>query len=648
MNLYCLQPFLKKLPIWALSLTVVASLSAQSVVYQEAGGVVVVEAETMALVSPWTVASSVSGYQGTGYLRGGQDSFATPGIAVMEFTFTVQTSGRYQINWRSRVGRGSEITEHNDSWARLTDDGGNSLAPVSNSNVKAGDEWYKLYVNNLNWDYETSNKDNDPKSVSWNLTAGQTYKFQISTRSEDHLIDRMVLWSHQLHSYANKVTGEDTDDSALNALPVSSTDEVDPPDPPDPMGTVLFIRGGDNTTGFLSGADTELASDITNTSTSNNNHGWGDLADLLEANGFETEQLIEGPSTSPAPIDFQTLDLSQYAVIVLGSNNADYAPGGDSSRIDAIEDFVRSGGGLLLISDANFGDSWSAASDSDQPFLDRFGIIANQDIDTYISARASGDYLIADHPILTDVDEFDGQGVTAFSIGTPVPGVSTQIIVKAEQNVRRNDSSAGGTIEPATANDGALVVALAGGGRVAGHYDPNTFFNTNGAGTNLTRLDNSTYALNLFTWLASGTAPEVDADSQELFTLLNFNEVDRALPEVSGDDANADGDRFTNGAEYILGLDPWQPDFAAPASLAPAAGSNFTLGFTVRKDLATGYAVELEQTDDLTTELPWDVITLGGSLTRQENTTGFWDYSLSVNPAALGDQTFWRLSFVFP
>lgn len=116
---------------------------------------------------------------------------------------------------------------------------------------------------------------------------------------------------------------------------------------------VLFIRGGSGTTTLFGGS----LSDINHFSTSLGNSGWGGLANLLDANGFSTTQLIEGPSTSPSPINLHTLDLTQYGVIVFGSNNADYAPGGDEVRIDAIEDFVRQGGGVLFISDATFGST---------------------------------------------------------------------------------------------------------------------------------------------------------------------------------------------------------------------------------------------------------------------------------------------------
>lgn len=273
-------------------------------------------------------------------------------------------------------------------------------------------------------------------------------------------------------------------------------------------------------------------------------------------------------------------------------------------------------------------------------------MVVNHDIGTYNSARSSGDYLVADHPTLSGIDEIKGQGVTAFSPGTPVPGVSTTIIVRGEDDVRRNDSSAGGTVEAATANDGALVVALAGGGRVAGHYDPNTFFNANGAGTNITQFDNSAYALSLFELLAGGTLAEEDADTKDIFTLLNFNEDDRDNPSISGDTANIDGDAYINAVEYILGLDPWSADQVEPLAIEES-GTDFLLKFTVIQDLASGYGVELFQTDDLQTVAPWNSIDLN-TLTKVEGSTGFWDYTLTADPGVVGDFSFWRLNFLMP
>ncbi|MEM8739374.1 MAG: hypothetical protein AAGG38_13005 [Planctomycetota bacterium] len=309
-------------------------------------------------------------------------------------------------------------------------------------------------------------------------------------------------------------------------------------------GKVLFIRGAERSGGFFEANNdtglTEQLADIRNTSTSGGNHGWFEFASLLVDNGFQVEQAIE-PLEAGAPTTGQTtgaalsLDgsftvsdrlgvtpavsrsLADYDAVIFGSNNAVYG----NPQIDALESYVRGGGGVLFISDANFGSGWSDASNSDQQFLDRFGLVVNQDRGTYVlsSAEAGGgapaDYTQGDHPILSGVNAFDGEGVTPFQIGTLTEGVTAEILVQAEGNTSDNTGTdARGDARPVTMNDAALLVAEADLGRIAGHFDRNTFFNQNGAGTFLNRtaggsiqLDNDIYALNLVTWVANVPEP---------------------------------------------------------------------------------------------------------------------------------------------
>lgn len=282
-----------------------------------------------------------------------------------------------------------------------------------------------------------------------------------------------------------------------------------------PQARILFVRGGEGTGGFLEGGADEQLSDIHDFSESGGNHGWGTLTQTLAGAGFACEQLVEGPAANNTPVDFAALDLSAFDVIVLGSNNADYP----SAHIDAVEDFVRTGGGLLVISDANWGRDWGDAPTSDQSFLDRFGLIMNQDKGVYSLRRSDGDFVISgadmgSHPILVgpdgvlgtadDVDEFDGEGVSPITLNPGTSGLSPAVLAKAKNSLRVNDNASGGSMRPVTADDGALVAVSVDAGRVAGHFDRNTFFNLNGAGTSIHRFDNRQYALNLFTWLADG------------------------------------------------------------------------------------------------------------------------------------------------
>ena len=284
----------------------------------------------------------------------------------------------------------------------------------------------------------------------------------------------------------------------------------------------LFIRGADRSGGFLEATNdsgrTEQLADIDNASTSNGNHGWFQLAQTLRDNSFVVEQIKEGvepgnPSgqSQGLPVPLEVMDLSQYDVIVFGSNNASYG----QTAVDAVEDYIRGGGGAIFISDANFGSDWADASNSDQPFLSRFGLTMNQDNGTYSLQRSSGEFLVPDHPILAGVDRFDGEGVTPITVGTELPeGVEIEILALAKGSVRRNSGDFGsnnqGPTTSATDRDAVLLAATIGEGRLVGHFDRNTFFNLNGAGTDIHRFDNRELAVNLFRWVAvpepTGTA----------------------------------------------------------------------------------------------------------------------------------------------
>ena len=303
----------------------------------------------------------------------------------------------------------------------------------------------------------------------------------------------------------------------------------------------LFLRGADRSGGFLEATDdadrTEQLADIDNASTSNGNHGWFELAQTLRDNAFVVEQITEGVepgnTSGPSqglPVPLEVMDLSGYDVIVFGSNNASYGP----AAVDAVEDYIRGGGGAIFISDANFGSDWADASNSDQPFLSRFGLTMNQDNGTYSLQRASGEFLVPDHPILAGVDRFDGEGVTPITVGTVLPdGVEVEILALAKGSVRRNSGNLGndnqGPTTPATDRDAVLLAATIDEGRLVGHFDRNTFFNLNGAGTNINRFDNQELAIHLFQWVAvpEPTSAALFGSATATLLLLKHRRTDR-------------------------------------------------------------------------------------------------------------------------
>jgi len=313
---------------------------------------------------------------------------------------------------------------------------------------------------------------------------------------------------------------------------------------------ILFIRGASGTGGLGGGANNHLT-DISDSSTAAGNTGWSTLAGLLRApaRGYGVEQIVEGGPTTDGcvavgtPVDFPTLSsLADYRVLVFGSNNARYSP----AQVQAVLDFIRRGGAALFMSDANYGRDWRTAATSDQDFLTSFGLVMNQDRSTYSLTRAGGDFLVPDHPILSGVATFDGEGVSPIRLASTPAAMRHTLVVRARSLTRENNGNCGvnqgqGTGRSVGATDAALLVTEFGLGRAAFHFDRNTFFNVNGAGTSLARFDNTLYTSNLFAWLVGAGAARYSAWAQ-------------ALPAGSAgfaDDHDRDG--LANGAEYSLG-----------------------------------------------------------------------------------------------
>jgi F5/8 type C domain len=127
----------------------------------------------------------------------------------------------------------------------------------------------------------------------------------------------------------------------------------------------------------------------------------------------------------------------------------------------------------------------------------------NQDNDTYTLDRALRDYVVASHPILLGVNKFDGEGVSPITVnGAANPaGVARTLLEKANGQVRVPNGANQGETRASTASDGSFVIAEARSGRVAGHFDRNTFFNRGGAGTDIMQFDSRIYPRNLFAWV---------------------------------------------------------------------------------------------------------------------------------------------------
>ena len=181
--------------------------------YEEDNGIVVIEAENLSLVNGWQVQTSKSDYSGDGYLNWqGGNYFSQPGNGVITQKIKINQPGTYRFQWRNRVGYGSQSSEHNDSWLRFPDasdfygkKGSSIVYPKGsgkspNPNGSGSDGWFKIYLSgNLDWTWSTKTSDNDSHNIYVEFDSPGIYTMEISGRSNDHLIDRIVLFNESLN-----------------------------------------------------------------------------------------------------------------------------------------------------------------------------------------------------------------------------------------------------------------------------------------------------------------------------------------------------------------------------------------------------------------------------------------------------------------
>lgn len=268
-------------------------------------------------------------------------------------------------------------------------------------------------------------------------------------------------------------------------------------DPAQPRQRVLFIRGARGTAGTNpNGTDDRELADITDLSTAVDSHGYGTFARALADEGYDVAQLQEtGTRDAKAKVDLKAAGLSQYAAVIFGSNNAPYTMQDGTE----VKKYVEGGGGVLFLSDLNFGTSYGDSPSSDNHFLNQFGIAMNQDNFTS-EAHTSADFLDKAHPVLAGVTGIQANGASACTI-TTTASAGAKVLVPFTTSVQENtiDGNAGQR-RPAALTDGALVVFGTGQGRGACLLDRDLFFNSQ-----VGNDTNEKLGLNLVNWLAKRT-----------------------------------------------------------------------------------------------------------------------------------------------
>ncbi len=192
--------------------------------FAEKNGVVMMEVESSAPKGGWKLQRSLSGYSGSGYyIWTGTDAFSkgSAGRGAITYTFRIAKAGNYQMRWRSRIGKGTSRTEHNDSWVRFP-----TGKNVRGEQALSG--WTKVFMNTRDkWVWQSATVDRVGKSVRQYFSAG-VHTVQISGRSSGHAIDKIALYRYDSVSFSaskfdslpNSGTGASTSAPSRNPEPI--------------------------------------------------------------------------------------------------------------------------------------------------------------------------------------------------------------------------------------------------------------------------------------------------------------------------------------------------------------------------------------------------------------------------------------------
>ncbi|MFK7954832.1 MAG: hypothetical protein AB8B96_01960 [Lysobacterales bacterium] len=205
-----------------LALTMSTSGVAQSV-FEERDGLLVIELESASPLPENWIAGPVgnptspnindpSAFTGRGFIVWeGQQFLGNPGNGEIVFTVAINNPGTYRLQWRNQVGRGTNTTDHNDTWLKIDADSffaqrnasivcPKGFDPLVNScvggqpNGSGSSGWFKVYSSGASsWSFSTRTSDNDAHNIFARFDQADIYTLRLSARSSSHVIDRLVL-----------------------------------------------------------------------------------------------------------------------------------------------------------------------------------------------------------------------------------------------------------------------------------------------------------------------------------------------------------------------------------------------------------------------------------------------------------------------
>lgn len=193
-------------------------------VYQESGGLLVVELESGAVGGQWSEETEHDGYTGESYLLwAGPNYFGEPGHDSIAFDFVIHEPGLYHFRIRNRHEH-PDSTEENDCFVRM--DGG---------------EWVKTFSPTAHqWTWGTYHEFDDANKppAQYELSAGQ-HTIEFSGRSYGFMLDRFHLYRPD-HPDGQNPDAPESSTETVNRRPIPAIQITPPSIPADDGGNTVI------------------------------------------------------------------------------------------------------------------------------------------------------------------------------------------------------------------------------------------------------------------------------------------------------------------------------------------------------------------------------------------------------------------------
>ncbi|MEM9325560.1 MAG: DUF5060 domain-containing protein [Bacteroidota bacterium] len=189
--------------------------------YAEQDGIVVIEAENISPPSPWTLVNDSKATGGKYLSWGGGNNYGSPNGGEVSVELKITKTGTYRFMWLMRQPDGVASDLSNDSWVNFPD------ATHMNQNGVPYNGFIKVFGNGkgeFRW-AATADVNHQKSPLFVRFDQPGTYTLQLAGRSENHQIDRIVLFHSDVaqNTATNKALNETTD-----------CDDDGDPDPPTP------------------------------------------------------------------------------------------------------------------------------------------------------------------------------------------------------------------------------------------------------------------------------------------------------------------------------------------------------------------------------------------------------------------------------